>query len=201
MSPAGVVLAGGANRRFGRPKGLESIGGVRIIDRVANTIREVTTLDILSANDERAVLWLDNVSVKADIYRSSGGLSGVHAALSPGKDVLVVAWDMPFVVPQLLRAIVDRAVSSNAHVVVPESRGPAGIEPFCAFYSAKALPEIDAFLAAGGGAAHGFLRALPGTVRLPLSDVVRIGDPDRLFFSVNTPEDLERARTIAGDGE
>ena len=201
MRPAGVVLAGGANRRFGRLKGLESIGGVRIIDRVANSIRAVTTVDILAANDESASDWLHGVSVESDKFPSTGGLAGVHAALSRGSDVLVVAWDMPFVVPKLLQAIVDRAVSGNAQVVVPESRSPSGIEPFCAFYSVETLSAIEAFLAAGGGAAYGFLRANPGTIRLSLRDVVSIGDPDRLFFSVNTPEDLEHARTMAGDAE
>jgi molybdopterin-guanine dinucleotide biosynthesis protein A len=196
-----VVLAGGASRRFGGAKGLEPVGGVRIIDRVANAIRAVTSLDILAANDPLAREWLDGVPVRADVFRFGGGLAGVHAALSVGSDILVVAWDMPFITPQLLQSIIDRAISSDASAVLPESRGPSGIEPFCAFYSGRALPEIDRFLAAGGGAAHEFLRRLPGAVRLPLREVARLGDPDRLFFSVNTPQDLQRARTMANHAE
>jgi hypothetical protein len=32
---------------------------------------------------------------------------------------------------------------------------------------------------------------------LPLEEVATFGDPAELFFNVNTPEDLERARAIA----
>ena len=81
--------------------------------------------------------------------------------------------------------------------MVPESLSPVGIEPFCAVYTTAALPAIEAFLAAGGGAAHSFLRRLPGVTWLPLRDVARFGDPEKQFFSVNTPADLDRARAMA----
>ena len=46
----GVVLAGGASTRFGAPKGLATVGGARIIDRVAAALREATPLLRLAAN-------------------------------------------------------------------------------------------------------------------------------------------------------
>src|SRR5688572_22108027 len=50
--PVGVVLAGGASRRLaGIPKGLELVGGSRVIDRVANALRAVSNDLLLAAND------------------------------------------------------------------------------------------------------------------------------------------------------
>src|SRR6188768_632816 len=57
-SPVGVVLAGGASRRFGgTPKGLERVGSTRIIDRVASALRGVTADLLLAANDPAATAW------------------------------------------------------------------------------------------------------------------------------------------------
>jgi molybdenum cofactor guanylyltransferase len=193
-----VVLAGGTSRRFGgTAKGLEQVGPTRIIDRVVDAIRQVTPDLLLVANDLDAQSWLPSVALVADKYVHSGGLAGVHSALSIGRNVLVVAWDMPFVSGRLLGALVTEAARTHASVVAPESGSPYGIEPFCAVYSAAVLPALDDFLRAGGGAAQEFLRSLPGVVRFPASQVARFGDPRRLFFSVNTPDDLARARTLA----
>ncbi len=49
----GVILAGGEATRYdGRPKGLESVGGLRIIDRVAAALGEVTDDLLLIANQQ-----------------------------------------------------------------------------------------------------------------------------------------------------
>jgi molybdopterin-guanine dinucleotide biosynthesis protein A len=154
-------------------------------------------VEILASNDDEAATWLDGVVIAADKYERAGGMAGVHSALSLGRDVLVVAWDMPFVAAELLQALVTRAAAGAFSAVVPESLSPIGCEPFCALYSTAALPALEAYLAAGGGAAHSFLRELPDVRWLSLREVARFGDPERLFFSVNTAADLDRARAMA----
>lgn len=194
-----MVLAGGASRRLGgAPKGLEVVAGRRIIDRVADALREVTSEVVLAANDPAATEWLPGARVVRDAHEGRGGLAGVEAALGdPG--VVVVAWDMPFVTAELLRAIVGASRAHSADVVVPESESPYGFEPFCAFFSARLAPALAAFLERGG-AARDFVRQVERVHRIPIAEVARIGDPRRLFFSVNTPDDLERARTMAASG-
>ena len=154
-------------------------------------------MEILAANDDDAATWLDGVVIAVDKYQRAGGMAGVHSALSRGRDVLVVAWDMPFVETGLLQALVTRAGGAEFSAVVPESHSPVGCEPFCALYRIAALPAIEAYLASGGGAAHSFLRELAGVSWLPIREVARFGDPARLFFSVNTAADLDRARAMA----
>lgn len=137
----------------------------------------------------------------ADLHPGTGGLAGIESAFGMDCDVLVVAWDMPFVSSRLLAAIVDAARDTNADVVVPESLSPHGVEPFCAFYSVRVREQLSLFLERGGGAAHDFVAGLSRVHRLPLAEVMRIGDPNRLFLSVNTPADLERARAMLLDKE
>ena len=192
------MLAGGASRRLGGAlKGLEVLGDRRVIDRVAAALQAVTPELLLVANHPDASRWLPGVAVAMDLHPGAGGLAGVETALSRGSDALVVAWDMPFVTPTLLSALLSAARTHDADVAAPESESPHGIEPFCAFYSARILPSLSTFLSHGGGAAADFLRDVPRLHRMPVAEVERLGDPRRFFFSVNTPADLERARAMA----
>ena len=181
----------------GAPKGLEVVGDRRVIDRVATALREVAPELLLVANDAGASRWLPGVAVLSDLHPGAGGMAGVEAAVSQAGDVLVVAWDMPFITASLLRALLEAARAHDADVALPESVSPYGFEPFCAFYSARTLPSLSAFFASGGGPARDFLRQVARVYRMPLAEVERHGDPRRLFFSVNTREDLESARDMA----
>jgi molybdopterin-guanine dinucleotide biosynthesis protein A len=160
----------------------------------------VTAEIVLLANAPEAAHWMPGIRVLADSHAGAGGLAGVEAVLQSGRDALVVAWDMPFVNPQLLELLVAEAQAKAVDVVLPDSNSPYGFEPFCAYYSARSCRALTAFLESGGGAAREFI-ALVNARRLPIAMIQRAGDPDRLFFNVNTPEDLLRARAIAGSAQ
>ena len=181
----------------GTLKGLEIVAGVRIIDRVAGALRRVCGRILLAANDPDAASWLRNVEVVADLHAGRGGLAGVEAAIARAGDVVVVAWDMPFVPEGLVRELTHRAATHGADIVVPESDSPYGFEPFCAYYSARLLPDLSAFLDRGGGAARDFIGQAKRVQRIPLPEVARHGNIGTMFYGVNTPEELARARTIA----
>lgn len=192
----GVILAGGAASRYGGlPKGLELVGGRRIVDRVADALREVSDDLLLIANDPAASRWLPGVRVRQDLVPNAGGLGGIHAALHhAASPVLVVAWDMPFVPPGLLARL--RALGDSADVVVPESGSRRGVEPLCAFYAPSCLPAIDRSLAEDDRRVVGF-HAQVRVARLPAAEVSAFGDPTLLFMNVNTPDDLARAEAHA----
>jgi len=193
----GAVLAGGAASRFGgRPKGLEQVGGKRILDRVAKAVQDATgALPLLVSNAPEAPQWRPDLKVVRDAIRDCGSLGGIYTALSAGDGpVLVVAWDMPFVPVELLKQLIQRADAYDA--VVPESRtGESELEPFCAVYGQKCLAPIRERLADEDFRVQGFLGAV-SVGRLPAVEVDRIGDPATLFFNVNTPEDLEQAEEL-----
>ena len=181
----------------GSPKGLEVVGAHRIIDRVAAALREACDDLLLAANDSAASAWLPGVPVVADVHRAAGGLAGVESALQRAGRIVVVAWDMPFVPAALLSEMIREATAWSAGVVVPDSDSPYGFEPFCAYYDAGILPQLTEFLGRGGGAARDFLARVEQVRRIPLAGVARYGDPKTVFLSVNSADDLARARTIA----
>jgi molybdopterin-guanine dinucleotide biosynthesis protein A len=161
-----AVLAGGAASRFGgAPKGLERVGGERILDRVAAAAyTAVGAPPLLIANAADAQSWRPDLTVVPDARHGCGSIGGIYTAVTAGEGpVLVVAWDMPFVPEDLLIALVQ---------------GAAGCDVF--------LPESRAI------GFHEDVRV--GT--LPLDLVTRFGDPEHLFFNVNTAEDLVRAEEM-----
>lgn len=192
----GVILAGGPASRFGGlPKGLQTVGGERIIDRVARVLRATTDRLLIVSNDPAAAEWIAGVPVATDVLPLKASVAGIHSALArAGSDVLVVAWDMPFVSEALLSEL-RRRLTGDAVAVVPW--GPGGPEPVCASYAARALPHIEAMAKAGTLRLSDMVDALPGLARIAPGEVSRFGDPETLFLNVNSPDDHQRAEAIA----
>lgn len=195
MITRGAVLAGGAARRYGgRPKGLVELGGRRILDRVVDVVAAVTgEAPLLVANAPDAGGWRPDLRTVPDVRRDSGSLGGIYTAVASGPGpVLCVAWDMPFLTADLLRALITGATSGAYDAFLPESDGRRGVEPMCAVYGPACGPAIERQLERGDLRAIGFHAEVKvGT--LSLERVRAFGDPDELFFNVNTPADLERA--------
>jgi molybdopterin-guanine dinucleotide biosynthesis protein A len=192
MPCTGVILAGGGATRFnGEPKGLERVDGRRIIDRVAGALRLVTDDLLLIANAADAATWLPGVRTERDVRTGFGALGGLHAALAhAGQDIVLVAWDMPFVSGALLGEMRRVGESEGFDAVLPESDGSRrGVEPLCAWYSHRCLPAVEATLDAGDLRVIGFHDRVR-VQRLPLERVSDFGDPARLFANVNTRDDL-----------
>jgi len=192
----GVILAGGSAVRLGgAPKGLLDVGGVRVLDRAAAALREAADALLLVAAAPDADTWLPDATCVRDAVAGRGPLEGVRTAIEhAGTAVLVVAWDMPFVPASLLVAL-RRLGEASASATVPE--GPLGPEPLCAYYPAACLPALRRLLDGGERRASALLSRV-GAITVPASEVRGHGDPAWMFASVNTPDDLARARARAG---
>jgi molybdopterin-guanine dinucleotide biosynthesis protein A len=191
----GAIIAGGRATRFGGvAKGLERVGGVRLIDRVAAALRESCDELVIVANDPAAYAWLPGVRVIADVRPGFGALGGVHAALQMDKStVIVLAWDTPFVPAALLRALRDAGEAANADAAVPTSNSPWGFEPLCAWYRASCAATVERHLDSGDLHAGSWLRDV-NAIQVNSSPW---GDPDEIFFNVNSAEDLAMADSLA----
>lgn len=196
MRCTGVILAGGeASRYGGKPKGLELVGGRRVVDRVAGVLSAVCDELLLIANDPSASEWLSGVRVAADVRPGMGSLGGLHAALwHAGSAVLVLPWDMPFVPPDLLGAL--RALGQTADAAVPESGSRRGLEPLCAWYGTACLAAIERRLDAGDRRVVSFFDDVR-VARLTHEQVATFGEPEVLFMNVNAPADLALAEAHA----
>ena len=108
--------------------------------------------------------------------------------------MVLAAWDMPFVTPELLRELAAGLESADA--CLPASEGPRGVEPLCAAYGPAVRPAIEDALARGDRRAIAFHDSVRVAI-LNGEKIRSLGDPGRLFFNVNTAEDLERANRMA----
>lgn len=199
----GAVLAGGASRRFGEPKALASVGGVRLVDRVVSAVREVVRDPVLITQHPERFAHL-GLPARPDLTPHGGPLAGVQTALRWAAELghdgaLVVACDMPFVSAALLRRVLEEA-AGGALAVAPESASRFGVEPLCAWYSVALLEPVEQRLR-HGERALGPLLLESGARRIPLQEVERIAAPEVLFFNVNTRADQTCAEEIARRGE
>jgi molybdopterin-guanine dinucleotide biosynthesis protein A len=193
----GAVLAGGAATRYGgQPKGLVPVGGRRILDRVVDAVTAATgEPPLLVANAPDAAAWRPDLRTIPDLRPGLGSLGGIYTAVCAGTGpVLCVAWDMPFVPAELLRALVAGARDWDAFL--PESDGRRGLEPLCAVYGPACRAAIERQLAAGDDLRMIGFHAQVKVGTLSLDRVRAFGDPAELFFNVNHPEDLQRAEGV-----
>jgi molybdopterin-guanine dinucleotide biosynthesis protein A len=181
--PAGVVLAGGASRRMGRDKALLEIDGETLVARAVRRLEEVCEA-VLIADGGRG---LGPASVPDGPGRGpAAGLLGAARA-RPGRPLLVLAVDLPFVPVPLLGEL----ARSEADLAIPRWSG--GVEPLCALYGPAALAVLEDRVGQGRLDLWS-LPEMPGLAvrRLGEEDLRRFGDPARMFLNLNRPEDLER---------
>ena len=192
----GAVLAGGVASRYdGRPKGLERVGGERILDRLVASLTAATgEPPLLIANDPQAAEWAPGLRVVTDSRPDCGSLGGIYTALTTGQGpVLLVAWDMPFVTAPLLQALA--AGLENWDAFLPESGGPRGLEPLCAAYGPACGPAVAAALDVHDLRAIGFHDRVKVGI-LSSRQLRAFGDPAVLFFNVNTADELAEANRL-----
>lgn len=122
--PSGILLAGGASRRFGRPKIVEPLDGIPLFHRPlralldsCNDVVVVLAPDVLELplpeDSERVSFVRDRVAYEGPLAGTQVGLEHVrhdHAVL--------VAGDMPGVSSALLSLMAARAADSGRNAVV-----------------------------------------------------------------------------------
>ena len=193
VSVHGAVLAGGGATRFeGKPKGLELVGGERILDRLVGVMTAALgEPPLLVANAPDARSWRPDLRTVGDARPGLGALGGIYTAVVEAPaPVVCVAWDMPFVSVSLIRALAGALDRNDA--VLPQSSGRRGVEPLCAAYGPACRDAIADSLDGGDLRAIGFHDRIRVGI-LPLAEVRALADPDLLFFNVNTADDLAKA--------
>ena len=169
------------------------VGGMPLVDRVRSTLaarcREVLFVGLGPAPPGTR-------RVATERLGGLGPLAGIEAGLAAAARplVFVAAGDLPFLPEALVGDILERLERGGADAVVPRHRGVD--HPLCAAYGRPLLPRVRAALDDGVRSVRVFLRGLD-RVEYVEGDLRRFGDPDLFLMNVNTPEDLERARSAA----
>ncbi len=183
----GLLLAGGGSRRMGRDKTASDflIGGEPLAARGARALGEVCDEVLVASGDGTRMAWLGLPQV-ADALPDSGPLGGLVAGLEAASHphVAVVAADMPFASPALLRLLASLVGGHDAAVPV----SPDGIEPLHAVYSRSALGSFEEALREGRLALRVALEGLD--LRVVTEAEWRPVDPvGRFAENVNRPDD------------
>ena len=190
-----VVLAGGAGTRLGGVnKALVEIGGGRVIDRLLAALRPLGPEIVIVSNDD-SLLGIPGTRVVRDVEAAAGALMGLYSGLRAVQTALATATacDMPFVSTRVLRELLALAAGYDAVVPVLGDQP----EPLHAVYRPACLPAMEASLAAGRKRLISFFDDV--RVRYVPEAEIRVWDPElRSFLNVNRPDDLERARALAG---
>jgi len=188
---AGWILAGGRSSRMGREKGLLEIAGTTLIVRAARLVASVCSSATI-VGELQTYARFEYPAISDDQPRL-GPLGGILTALGhAGVDWnLITACDLPYLTPEWLRYLVNRAASSAARVVLPESS--SGLEPLCAVYHREAASSMRAAIDSGIRKVTDSFAALPVERVTPAE--IQVFDPRGVLFqNLNTLDDYERAR-------
>jgi molybdopterin-guanine dinucleotide biosynthesis protein A len=192
----GVVLAGGRSTRMGYDKAALMIGGEPLLRRVLRRLAAAVS-DVLVVGPESLQPLVPNVCVVPDGMPGRGPLGGIVTAFEvlPPQPLFVVACDMPFVEPALVRELV-RIANEMPDVDVVALRTQQGSEPLHAVYRPTCLPTMHAQLASGDGALHRLLQRLRVHV-MPREDAAHYDPTGFSAYNTNTPEQWQRALELA----
>ncbi|MGZ3682135.1 MAG: molybdenum cofactor guanylyltransferase, partial [Ktedonobacterales bacterium] len=151
MLATGVVLAGGLSQRMGQSKAGLLIGGEPLLQRVVRRLCLALGDVVVVGSADLAALAPDTRVIQdLPLHEGQGPLAGLEAALVAIETpcAFVVACDMPFVAPDLVRAMVAQASAEPSNDVLV-LRTSQGIEPLHAVYSRTCLPVVTRQLDAG----------------------------------------------------
>jgi molybdenum cofactor guanylyltransferase len=164
----GVLLVGGASRRFGSPKALAELEGETLADRGRRTL--AAACDEVLVVGKRGELPFDVLDDASDVRAPIAGVvAGLRAAAHDVAVVLPV--DCPFVTPELVRQLGDACRDA----AVPQTG------PLPGAWAKSALPVLERRLAKGPYALYRAYEEL---------DVVTLDLDPALLADVDTPSDL-----------
>jgi molybdopterin-guanine dinucleotide biosynthesis protein A len=148
MTTSGIVLAGGASRRFGSDKLAASIDGLTLLERSIEPLAGIVDELVLvlapdrGEPDLRSITAGQVVRIVRDMEPFGGPLAGLRTGLraATGSTVLVVGGDMPFLVPAVLQLLLAAAPAALA-----DSSGALRPLP-CSLDRARALRAAEELL-------------------------------------------------------
>jgi molybdopterin-guanine dinucleotide biosynthesis protein A len=198
----GYVLAGGGSTRFGRDKALVEIDGTPMLLRMRALLADITKeVSVIAAPQKYAALGVIGIG---DRWEGQGPLAGIITALLTTNETtnetgsgaawnLIVGCDMPFLTREWLTYLVERALTSGAEVVTPQSA--QGLEPLCSCWQTSAAAKLQKMFEGGTRKITEAMKRLQMEV-VDEADWKRFDTADRLFWNMNTAADYAEAKRI-----
>jgi molybdopterin-guanine dinucleotide biosynthesis protein A len=186
----GVILVGGASRRYGHDKAMARLAGIPMVQRVAAQVADQVSMLTASGTGRPGL----HLPVIPDAMPHGGPLPALLSILTWADErklelVATFSCDTPFL-PSDLVVRLRRALEPDRDCAVALHGGTA--HPTCALWKTSALPKIQAALDSGVRSLHGALAYLKACAA-DFSDLIEGpgGDP---FFNINSQSDMAEAQ-------
>ena len=189
----GVILAGGSSKRYGQNKAFLEIDDIRLIDRIAEEMKNIFKQVILVANEKKEYEYL-GIPIVEDLIKGLGPIGGIYTGLMSISEQagFFIACDMPFINSQLVRYMVDMKKDDHAAVVPLVANE---VEPLHAIYAKSCLGPIRNLI----DSKHYHVRLFYDqiTIRYVKEDEIRkFGSPSRAFLNINTPDEFAKMQSL-----
>ncbi len=193
---SGIILAGGAGRRFhGMTKPKILIEGRTIISRITDVINDIFDEIIIVTNSPGEFYEHTGYRIINDRILNIGPLGGIDAALNAtsGEAIFIFAGDMPLLDKKIIISQIDFYNSIKCDVLIP--RIGEYIEPLHAIYNISVMKPLKAYLAKNNDyAVRDFIKLLDVKyMQLEESD-----ENKNAFTNINSPEDIRKIERIPG---
>ena len=200
-----IVLAGGRARRFGGDKLAAELDGETLLSRAIAAVASVAEhVVVVGANPAPTPDRLDAIRFMADRAPFGGPLAALTDALAvlagpewgPSDSAIVVGGDMPYMVPGVLAAMLERLATDASvdAVVLQAPDAPRRQVLPMAVRTQPAAEAATAALEAGDRSLTGFLARL-ATDELATDDWRALDPLGASLTDVDTQADLDRLRS------
>ncbi len=187
---SGAVLAGGLALRFdGHDKTRLKVGRENLLDRTLDILNSFCTETLISSN---TLQQHPQGRIVPDLENGQGPLGAIYSCLLTARNpyLLIVAGDMPFITTPALTKLWQE--KEDFDVIIPET--PDGLQPLAALYKQSCIPAIADQLKKKNLKIRRFFNYVKVKIII-CSDFPDIY-PDNTFLNINSPDDLQKARSL-----
>lgn len=188
MGISGVILAGGAGRRFnGLIKSKIIIDGKTIISRIIEAFDDVFDEILIVSNTPEEFTEFLNCRIIEDQFLNKGPLGGIHSAMKSCncESLFIVGGDMPYLRKDFIVQQIDYFNNNMCDILVP--RIDKFIEPLHGIYSRSVISTLEKYLESGNDCA---VREFFKIVNLKYLDFKKSEESKRAFTNINSPSDM-----------
>ena len=196
-----AILAGGRSSRMGVDKALTPVAGIPMLQRIAQTARDVSPHLLILGRNTAPPNWPHALPATfvPDATRTptgdpAGPMPALLAALERTRTaILLLACDMPLLTAKTLHQLLAAHDAAQPRATLALSRNPDGTtyaEPTLALYTPAIIPALQRLLVERKGAFQPLLRE---------ESVIGWAVPqesEHELLNVNTPEALAEAETF-----
>jgi len=191
-----AILMGGIGKRIGMEKAEIRLCGKRLIEIAVEKFAEYDPI-FVCRDEVQLKKYAEEFGQKfvCDLYPGFGALAGIHSALKHNGDTMIVAIDMPFVRKKLLEFLFEKGREIGCDALIPKHEFP---EPLLAFYSEKAIDEIEKSIKRGEKRILAPMSRLR-TVYFPAEELRKFDKHLISFFNINTIDELKKAEELCSE--